>query len=53
MESSVQKYENGNEMIKNRDFDCVSLFSGGLDSFCGALRLLENNKKSFRNMHGA
>ncbi|EOU1118148.1 TPA: hypothetical protein PL520_002552 [Clostridium perfringens] len=44
---STKKYENSNQMIKNRDFDCVSLFSGGLDSFCGALRLLENNKKVF------
>ncbi|GEN56391.1 hypothetical protein GCM10012290_07810 [Halolactibacillus alkaliphilus] len=25
-------------------FDCVSLFSGGLDSFCGALSLLDNKK---------
>lgn len=24
--------------------DCVSLFSGGLDSFCGAIELLENGK---------
>lgn len=24
--------------------DCVSLFSGGLDSFCGAIKLLENGK---------
>ncbi|WP_051318369.1 hypothetical protein [Cohnella thermotolerans] len=31
--------------VKNRDsFDCVSLFSGGLDSFCGALRLMEGKK---------
>ena len=28
-----------------RDYDCVSLFSGGLDSFCGAIKLLEANKK--------
>ncbi|WP_155008753.1 Qat anti-phage system QueC-like protein QatC [Priestia megaterium] len=26
------------------DFDCVSLFSGGLDSFCGALSLMEDNR---------
>ncbi|OSB19160.1 hypothetical protein B2H94_08650 [Clostridium sporogenes] len=31
--------------IINNDFDCVSLFSGGLDSFCGALHLLEQGKK--------
>ncbi|MBE5393702.1 hypothetical protein HT747_00640 [Brevibacillus borstelensis] len=31
--------------VKSRDsFDCVSLFSGGLDSFCGALRLMEGKK---------
>ncbi|WP_340392827.1 Qat anti-phage system QueC-like protein QatC [Paenibacillus sp. FSL E2-0190] len=31
--------------VKNRDtFDCVSLFSGGLDSFCGALTLMEEKK---------
>lgn len=44
---STKKYENSNQMIKNKDFDCVSLFSGGLDSFCGALHLLEKNKKVF------
>jgi len=28
--------------IKNKSsYDCVSLFSGGLDSFCGALKLME------------
>lgn len=26
-------------------YNCVSLFSGGLDSFCGAYDLLSNNKK--------
>ncbi|SHH75639.1 Qat anti-phage system QueC-like protein QatC [Clostridium grantii] len=31
--------------IIDNDFDCVSLFSGGLDSFCGALHLLEQGKK--------
>lgn len=44
---STKKYENLNQMINNKDFDCVSLFSGGLDSFCGALHLLEKNKKVF------
>lgn len=30
------------------DFDCVSLFSGGLDSFCGSIKLLsESNKVCF------
>ena len=29
----------------HRNFDCVSLFSGGLDSFCGAIKFLEDNKK--------
>lgn len=44
---STKKYENSNQMIDNKDFDCVSLFSGGLDSFCGALHLLEKGKKVF------
>lgn len=31
--------------VKNKaSFDCVSLFSGGLDSFCGALTLMEKEK---------
>ena len=30
--------------LKNKEFDCVSLFSGGLDSFCGAVKLLEEEK---------
>ncbi|MEC1564073.1 Qat anti-phage system QueC-like protein QatC [Bacillus velezensis] len=31
--------------IKNAtSYDCVSLFSGGLDSFCGALTLLNNKR---------
>ncbi|HBV97354.1 MAG TPA: hypothetical protein DEF36_09960 [Desulfotomaculum sp.] len=29
----------------NNDFDCVSLFSGGLDSFSGAIKLLREGKK--------
>lgn len=33
------------ESCISRDFDCISLFSGGLDSFCGAINFLENNKK--------
>ncbi len=44
---STKKYKNSNQMVNNKDFDCVSLFSGGLDSFCGALSLLEKNKKVF------
>lgn len=32
-------------MINDTDFDCVSLFSGGLDSFTGAVKLLESSKK--------
>ncbi|WP_395549400.1 MULTISPECIES: Qat anti-phage system QueC-like protein QatC [unclassified Lacrimispora] len=46
-EFSKRRYENRNQMVKNKEFDCVSLFSGGLDSFCGALHLLERNKKVF------
>ncbi|MDN4619057.1 hypothetical protein QCD85_13205 [Paenibacillus sp. PsM32] len=31
--------------VKNKEeFDCVSLFSGGLDSFCGALKLMDDQK---------
>ncbi|MDI3545149.1 MAG: hypothetical protein PWP68_566 [Rikenellaceae bacterium] len=30
---------------KDRKFDGVSLFSGGLDSFCGALKLLSEKKR--------
>lgn len=34
--------------IKNKaDYDCVSLFSGGLDSYCGALSLLEESANPF------
>ncbi|WP_297522496.1 Qat anti-phage system QueC-like protein QatC [uncultured Clostridium sp.] len=32
-------------VIKNINFDCVSLFSGGLDSFTGVVKLLESSKK--------
>lgn len=28
----------------HRNFDCISLFSGGLDSFCGAIKFLEEKK---------
>lgn len=31
------------DYIKNKNFNGVSLFSGGLDSFCGALKLLSQN----------
>ena len=37
------------EPARNRlldDIDCVSLFSGGLDSFCGAYDLLSNGKNT-------
>lgn len=40
--NKVNKYK----LIKERNFDCVSLFSGGLDSFSGAIKLLENKKKT-------
>ncbi|WP_252249475.1 Qat anti-phage system QueC-like protein QatC [Clostridium sp. VAP23] len=39
--NKVSKYN----IIKRRDFDCVSLFSGGLDSYSGAIKLLENKQK--------
>lgn len=38
--NKVSKYN----LVKNKEFDCVSLFSGGLDSFCGAVKLLEEEK---------
>ncbi|MED3351100.1 hypothetical protein P4388_21120 [Bacillus thuringiensis] len=33
-------------MMNKKNFNSVSLFSGGLDSFCGALNLLEKNKQT-------
>lgn len=39
--NKVSKYN----IVKNKEFDCVSLFSGGLDSFCGAVKLLEEKKR--------
>ncbi len=33
------------ELAEKMDFDGVSLFSGGLDSFSGAIHLLSNNRK--------
>ena len=38
----VSKYK----LISNKDFDAVSLFSGGLDSFCGAIKLLSEKKNT-------
>lgn len=34
------------KLIEDKDFDCVSLFSGGLDSFCGAIKLLSEGKRT-------
>lgn len=34
------------KLIKDKNFDCVSLFSGGLDSFCGAIKLLSEGKNT-------
>lgn len=36
---------NKNNLIQNKEFDCVSLLSGGLDSYSGAIKLLEEKKK--------
>lgn len=37
--------ENPNRIHLNlNECDCISLFSGGLDSYCGAIRLLEDGK---------
>lgn len=39
------KRENPNRIHLNIDeCDCISLFSGGLDSYCGAIKLLEDGK---------
>ena len=38
------KLNNRYELIDGSQFDCVSLFSGGLDSFAGALTLLEKHQ---------
>ncbi|MFF2889070.1 Qat anti-phage system QueC-like protein QatC [Paenibacillus sp. NPDC057967] len=47
--STVERFRgekiNNQYSVKNKNsFDCVSLFSGGLDSFCGALTLMEEKK---------
>ncbi len=34
------------KLVSNKDFNAVSLFSGGLDSFCGALKLLSEKKNT-------
>jgi len=34
------------KLIQKENFDCVSLFSGGLDSFCGALKLLNEKQRT-------
>lgn len=31
------------ELENSTEFDSVSLFSGGIDSFCGALKIMEDN----------
>lgn len=36
--------KNKSHKLKTFRFDCVSLFSGGLDSFCGAIFLSKQNK---------
>lgn len=44
-EKVYSQRENPNRVHLNlNECDCVSLFSGGLDSFCGAIRLLEEGK---------
>ncbi len=44
-EKFYSQRENPNRVHINIDkCDCVSLFSGGLDSFCGAIKLLEEGK---------
>ena len=42
---AYSKRENANRIHLNiNECDCVSLFSGGLDSYCGAIKLLEDGK---------
>lgn len=44
-EKMYSKRENPNRIhLDMKKCDCVSLFSGGLDSFCGAIKLLEEGK---------
>ena len=44
-EKLYSQSENPNRIhLKLDECDCVSLFSGGLDSYCGAIRLLEEGK---------
>ena len=44
-EKLYSQSENTNRThLKLYECDCVSLFSGGLDSYCGAIRLLEEGK---------
>lgn len=38
------EYENPDNILKNKSFDAVSLFSGGLDSFSGANKLISQGK---------
>jgi len=41
----VNKKNSSYKLSQRENFETVSLFSGGLDSFCGAITLLENQKK--------
>lgn len=44
-EKLYSQRENPNRKHLNiKECDCVSLFSGGLDSYCGAIKLLEDRK---------
>lgn len=44
-EKLYSQSENPNRVhLKLNECDCVCLFSGGLDSYCGAIRLLEEGK---------
>ena len=44
-DASISKHEHKNRKhIDLKGCDCVSLFSGGLDSFCGAIKLLKDGK---------
>jgi len=47
-----EPYVGGNfKLLSLRELDCVSLFSGGLDSCIGAIDLIENNRKPLLVSH--
>lgn len=45
MRYRIDKKNGKYNIIKNKQFDGISMFSGGLDSFCGAIKLLKEGKR--------